>query len=129
MCGKAAAPPVVSLPVGSGPPDAPPPSTALLRSEPSSQCRINLYAAGAVGRYLLHVLPEHFVRIRHFGFLANRVRSKNLELAREQLGSAVPQHAEPEQGCSLSRCPSCHVGSMITIQMIDPQPLEAIDSS
>jgi Cdc6-like AAA superfamily ATPase len=50
MCGKAAAPPVVSLPVGSGPPDAPPTSTAPLRSEPSSKCRINLYAAGAVGR-------------------------------------------------------------------------------
>ena len=38
-------------------------------------------------RFLLHVLPARFVRIRHFGFLVNRVRSKNLNLAREQLGS------------------------------------------
>jgi hypothetical protein len=37
-------------------------------------------------RYLLHVLPERFVRIRYFDFLANRVRTDNLALAREQLG-------------------------------------------
>jgi hypothetical protein len=66
MCGKAAAPPVVSLPVGSGPPDAPPTSTAPLRSEPSSKCRINLDAAGAVGRAaesLMQQPAEHSVAL------------------------------------------------------------------
>jgi len=80
-------------------------------------------------RYLLHVLPERFVRIRHFGFLANRVRSNTLALAREQLGVTVPQHAVAEQVRSLPQCPYCHVGSMITVQSIDPLPVEGIDSS
>src|SRR5205814_9983717 len=64
-------------------------------------------------RFLLHVLPERFVRIRHFGFLANRVRSTNLELAREQLGMAPPQSTESEQDSAAPRCPCCRVGWMI----------------
>jgi hypothetical protein len=80
-------------------------------------------------RYLLHVLPERFVRIRHFGFLANRVRSQSLALAREQLGTETPPSAEPEQDRAAPRCPSCHVGTMITVESVDPQPVEAIDSS
>jgi hypothetical protein len=80
-------------------------------------------------RYLLHVLPERFVRIRHFGFLANRVRSRNLTLAREQLGVTAPEQVEPEPDGSAQRCPSCHVGLMITVESIEPQPVEAIDSS
>ncbi len=80
-------------------------------------------------RYLLHVLPERFVRIRHFGFLANRVRSQRLALAREQLGTETPPSAEPEQQCAAPRCPSCHVGTMIIVELIDPRPVEAIDSS
>lgn len=80
-------------------------------------------------RYLLHVLPERFVRIRHFGFLANRVRSQSLALAREQLGTETLPSAEPEQDCAAPRCPSCHVGTMIMIEAINPQPTKAIDSS
>jgi hypothetical protein len=80
-------------------------------------------------RYLLHVLPERFVRIRYFGFLANRVRSRNLTLAREQLGAAPPQTVQPEQDSSSSRCPQCQIGSMIIIEWVDPQPIEGIDSS
>jgi hypothetical protein len=80
-------------------------------------------------RYLLHVLPERFVRMRYFGFLANRVRSQNLTLAREQLGTAPPQTAEPEQDSSSPRCPQCRIGSMIIIEWVDPLPIEGIDSS
>lgn len=80
-------------------------------------------------RYLLHVLPERFVRIRYFGFLANRVRSENLKLARQQLGTAQPQSAQPEQDSSVPRCPTCHVGLMITIEIVAPQRVEPIDSS
>ena len=79
-------------------------------------------------RYLLHVLPERFVRIRYFGFLANRVRSKSLAMARQQL-RAQPPPTQPEQASLSPKCPSCHVGSMITIENVAPQPVEAIDSS
>lgn len=80
-------------------------------------------------RFLLHVLPDRFVRIRHFGFLANRVRSKNLQLAREQLGPAKPQAVDTEHTPTPPRCPQCHIGEMITIEIVPPLPIEGIDSS
>jgi hypothetical protein len=90
---------------------------------------LELDAGEFLRRYLLHVLPERFVRIRYFGFMANRVRSRNLALAREQLGTEQPQTAELRQDASSPRCPQCQIGSMITIELIDPQPVQVIDSS
>jgi hypothetical protein len=63
-------------------------------------------------RFLLHLLPQGFVRIRNFGFLANRRRAVFLPLCFQLLGSAPKPHAEPEvsatPGCSdLWRCPEC----------------------
>jgi hypothetical protein len=46
-------------------------------------------------RFLLHLLPKGFVRIRHFGFLANRRRSTLLPLCFAALGT-VPMQIEPE---------------------------------
>jgi hypothetical protein len=82
-------------------------------------------------RYLLHVLPERFVRIRHFGFLANRVRTRSLALAREQLGPLRVTAVEPKTDPSPSptRCPQCQIGSMITIEIVAPHQVETIDSS
>src|SRR6516225_5795381 len=63
-------------------------------------------------RFLLHILPQGFVRIRHFGFLANRRRTKLLPLCL-QLLSATPvplaeQHASStEDAPDLYRCPKC----------------------
>jgi len=90
---------------------------------------LDLDADEFLRRYLLHVLPERFVRIRHFGFLANRMRSQSLTLAREQLGTDAPPSAEPKRDDAAPRCPCCHIGKMITIESIEPQPTEAIDSS
>ena len=42
-----------------------------------------------IGRYLAHVLPRGFVRIRHYGFLANACRAKKLTMIRSQCGAAV----------------------------------------
>ena len=80
-------------------------------------------------RFLLHVLPDRFVRIRHFGFLANRVRSKNIELAREQLGPTKAPPIETEHASTPPRCPECHVGEMVTIEIIPPLTIQGIDSS
>ncbi len=44
-------------------------------------------------RFLLHVLPGGFHRIRHYGLLANGARTTNLALARELLNDAPAQHA------------------------------------
>jgi putative transposase len=63
-------------------------------------------------RFLLHILPQGFVRIRNFGFLANRRRATLLPLALHLLGSA--QQPQTEQNGSSTKdssdlwhCPKC----------------------
>jgi Putative transposase/Transposase zinc-binding domain len=72
-------------------------------------------------RFLLHLLPKGFVRIRHFGFLANRRRSTLLPLCFAALGTA-PSQTEPEtstaqQSHPLWRCPKCG-GPMAVIERL-----------
>jgi Putative transposase/Transposase zinc-binding domain len=63
-------------------------------------------------RFLLHILPKGFVRIRNFGFLANRKRATLLPLCFQLLGSQqqpqAEQHASSTEDCpDLWRCPKC----------------------
>jgi hypothetical protein len=63
-------------------------------------------------RFLLHLLPEGFVRIRNFGFLANRKRATTLPLCFQLLGSTpeplTEEHASStEDALDLYRCPQC----------------------
>jgi hypothetical protein len=63
-------------------------------------------------RFLLHVLPKGFVRIRNFGFLANRRRAILLPLGFHLLGSAQQPPAQPDASSTnnstdLWRCPKC----------------------
>src|SRR5437879_7847054 len=55
--------------------------------------QMTLAATEFLRRFFLHVLPKGFVRIRHFGFLANRFRVSRLELGRQLLASSssIPQ--------------------------------------
>lgn len=70
-------------------------------------------------RFFLHVLPRGFVRIRHFGFLANRRRQNQLPLCRELLGNTVPPPQTAPGLCPSSQdfwnCPSCG-GPMILVE-------------
>jgi hypothetical protein len=73
-------------------------------------------------RFLLHLLPKGFVRIRHFGFLANRRRATVLPLCFQLLGSIQPPQTEPEtsatqQPNSLWLCPKCG-GPMVVIERL-----------
>jgi hypothetical protein len=73
-------------------------------------------------RFLLHLLPKGFVRIRHFGFLASRRRAALLPLCFQLLGSIQPPQTEPDtsatqQPNSLWRCPNCG-GPMVVIERL-----------
>ena len=73
-------------------------------------------------RFLLHVLPKGFVRIRHFGFLANRRRHTVLPLCLQLLGAAPSSQTEPEasptqQPSPLWLCPKCG-GKMVVIERL-----------
>jgi len=72
-------------------------------------------------RFLQHTLPKGFVRIRHFGFLCNRLKTASLERCREFLPiEADDQHTEPEERQAqlddAPRCPRCKQGRMLVIE-------------
>jgi hypothetical protein len=76
-----------------------------------------------IRRYLQHVLPRGFHRIRHFGLFANHVRSDNLQRLREML--AVVDQSEDSTG-ALDNTPSSnfvcrHCGASMVIVMTIPR--------
>ena len=77
------------------------------------QGKMTLAATEFLRRFFLHVLPRGFVRIRHFGFLANRFRASRLALSRQLLSrdSPPPNQAVTGQASSeassLWHCPRC----------------------
>jgi hypothetical protein len=94
---------------------------------------MTLQATEFLRRFLLHILPEGFVRIRHFGLLANRQRAENLALCRQLLATAestTPDESLVEDwreqyqqltGVDLSLCPECGIGRLVQIQLL-PAP-------
>jgi hypothetical protein len=82
---------------------------------------MTLAAGEFIRRFLLHVLPAGFHRIRHYGLLANAGRKENLVLARELLKVPVPPPAQSDQ-TTASAPPTfvCrHCGApMIIIEML-----------
>jgi len=76
-------------------------------------------AAEFIRRFLVHVLPKGFVRIRHFGFMANSQRFAALKLCRKLLGMPPAlQAAEADSANSTWLCPVCHA-PMILIQRLN----------
>jgi len=62
-------------------------------------------------RFLLHVLPKGFVRVRSYGFLGNRNRRTNLERARRLIGQAQKLEPVPEPIQPLRLCPACYAAA------------------
>jgi hypothetical protein len=90
---------------------------------------MDLPAVEFLRRFLMHVVPARFTRIRYYGFLANRDRSANIEKARALIGSTrtlAPRTPAPDP----LRCPQCGQGTLRTRAKIDPQrPRTWFDSS
>jgi hypothetical protein len=85
-----------------------------------------------IRRFLLHVLPEGFQRIRYYGFLANRHREQKLARCRQLLAmpqpeatdkAAVQDYRDQYQkltGASLTECPACQGGHLVIIEVLKP---------
>jgi hypothetical protein len=92
-------------------------------------------------RFLLHVVPRGFVRVRHFGLLANGVKLHHLARARSLLGSPAPPQPSPRQheswqdtyrrlvGKDPLLCPACHLGRLVVVAEIHPSPIPPRTSS
>ena len=83
-----------------------------------------------IRRFLLHVLPSGFHRIRHYGLFASAIRADNIERARQALAApeATPErsHAEADSQAEAPsparRCPCCG-GRMIIVETFEgPRP-------
>jgi hypothetical protein len=84
-----------------------------------------------IRRFLLHVLPKGFVRIRHYGLLANRNRKEKIARCRSLLEAPKPEEPAPQTrreklleliGVDIERCPACREGRMTIVAEIDRMP-------
>jgi len=83
-------------------------------------------------RFLLHVVPDGFVRIRHVGLLANRHRAAKLAQCRALLAQPPPPAPEPPEsvravmlrvtGLDIERCPVCQQGQLRRLDRLPPTP-------
>ena len=90
---------------------------------------MTLDAVEFIRRFLLHVLPCGFVKIRHYGFLANGVRGTRLALCRSLLPPrmSMVHNPTPERQRAVNRiCPVCGNGRMIVVGLIAATQLVAL---
>jgi hypothetical protein len=90
-------------------------------------------------RFLLHVLPDRFVRIRHYGLLANRCRRDNVARCRALIQGGTEHDTGADRAATVTEehatrsCPLCRVGTMITVDtftaaqaaIVIPAPLDS----
>jgi hypothetical protein len=109
--------------------------------------QMSLPAHEFIRRFLLHILPDGFQRIRHFGFLSSRCKAEKLPLCSNSLGllagsQSQSQSKQPRDwksrceqltGLSVDACPVCRQGRMQKIEILNPLRsfpiIEGIDSS
>jgi hypothetical protein len=92
---------------------------------------MTLDAVEFIRRFLLHILPCGFVKIRHYGFLANGVRARRLQLCRSLLPPVRPatDQLTPEQHRAIRRaCPACGAGRMVLIGIVSATQLFAVST-
>ena len=81
-----------------------------------------------IRRYLLHVLPNSYIRIRHYGFLSNRKQKANITLVKKLLGVSIDTSERPDSsmediileltGKDILRCPQCNIETMALHHLI-----------
>jgi len=98
---------------------------------------ITISAVEFIRRFLLHSLPKRFVKIRHYGFLANRNRAKNLKTIRLLMGLAtsdtkdiapLEEMMQKIVGIDITLCPCCNTGKMQFYAEIPTSRARAPDS-
>ena len=95
----------------------------------SQQRVMTLGAVEFLRRFLLHILPKGFVRIRHYGFLANRCREQKVTLCRRLLQARAVSAEESKPREQATRCPRCQRGTLVCILLFGPgQPIPDLSS-
>ena len=106
-----------------------------LRADPESGKKRTLHLSGPafIDRFFLHLLPNGFKRIRHYGLLAPAHKTRRLEAARRALAVPAPEPAVIESVADFmrrvadidwTRCPHCACGRFVVTAGITPQRLQ-----
>jgi hypothetical protein len=109
------------------------------RADGNQKKRMTLDALEFIRRFLLHVLPRGFVKIRYFGFMAHRHKIKYVALIRSLIspGMVVIERAKETisemmlrlTGSDITRCPRCGKGKMVPWLRADRLPMVEIYNS
>ena len=93
---------------------------------------MTLSSSEFIRRFLMHTLPNGFVRIRYYGFLANRDRHERLAQCRSLLGMKTEMPPAPEEPATSTEtldpapqhqiCPACERGRLVIIEPISANP-------
>lgn len=98
--------------------------------------KVKLMALSAeefIRRFLMHILPEGFVKIRHYGILSNKNRSSKLEICKRLTGASMHnlrfylKNASMQElllkfkGIDSTKCPCCSIGKMQKALKLDPR--------
>ena len=98
-------------------------------TRPTGRRVIEVAGEEFIGRFLLHVLPRGFKRIRHYGLLGPAKKKVRLAAARAALNVAPPKAVVIESveaflrrvaHIEWARCPHCHSGQFVFIEAIAP---------
>jgi hypothetical protein len=87
---------------------------------------LTLDGAEFLRRFLMHAVPRGFMRIRHFGLLANRVRARNLAICRRLIATPTPAAIHHRVTRSLPLCPICQRGHLMAGPNLSPSQLSQL---
>jgi hypothetical protein len=106
------------------------------RSDDNKAKELTLPVEEFIRRFLLHILPNGFMKIRYFGFLAHTNKRKSIPLLRQLIGSSAELPEKLKEtvqemmlrltGVDISTCPECKKGTM---KIIKELPRPALDTS
>ena len=96
-----------------------------------------LEAEEFIRRFLLHILPKGFRKIRYFGFLSPRYKTENIRLIRELMDKnseepTLPEDESIEQmmlrltDTDIKKCPKCEKGRMVQVYTLLPNYFDYI---
>jgi len=107
------------------------------RADNNTEKEMTLAAEEFIRRFLLHVLPKGFKKIRYFGFLSPRYKSENIKIIRDLMNEDPEAYALPGEesietmmlrltGIDINRCQKCGKGRMVQIYELLPKYFEYI---